>query len=68
MATQTYEQLIAGANKIKENELPESNTHDLVGEQLLQMTNKMQEENSNNGNKFSELGKKMSEINKEVIE
>ena len=44
MATQTYEQLIAGANKIKENELPESNTHDIVGEQLLQMTNKMQEE------------------------
>lgn len=55
MATQTYEQLIAGANKIKENELPESNTHDIVGEQLLQMTNKMQEENSNNGKKFSEL-------------
>ena len=55
MATQTYEQLIAGANKIKENELPESNTHDLVGEQLLQMTNKMQEENSNNEKKFSEL-------------
>lgn len=57
MATQTYEQLIAGANKIKENELPESNTHDLVGEQLLQMTNKMQEENSNNEKKFSELEK-----------
>lgn len=57
MATQTYEQLIAGANKIKENELPESNTHDIVGEQLLQMTNKMQEENSNNGKKFSELEK-----------
>lgn len=61
MATQTYEQLIAGANKIKENELPESNTHDIVGEQLLQMTNKMQEENSNNGNKFSELETKTSE-------
>lgn len=55
MATQTFEELIAGANKIKDNELPESNTHDLVGEQLLQMTNKMQEENSNNGKKFSEL-------------
>lgn len=55
MATQTYEQLIAGANKIKENELPESNTHDIVGEQLLQMTNKMQEESSNNWKKFSEL-------------
>ena len=62
MATQTYEQLIAGANKIKENELPESNTHDLVGEQLLQMTNKMQEENSNNGKKFSELETKTSEL------
>ena len=58
MATQTYEQLIAGANKIKENELPESNTHDIVGEQLLQMTNKMQEESSNNWKKFSELDKK----------
>lgn len=44
MATQTYEQLIAGANKIKENELPESNTHNLVGDQLVQMTSKMQEE------------------------
>lgn len=61
MATQTYEQLIAGANKIKENELPESNTHDIVGEQLLQMTNKMQEENSNNGKKFSELEKDIDE-------
>lgn len=50
MATQTYEQLIAGANKIKENELPESNTHDLVGEQLLQMTNKMQEESTKTDN------------------
>ena len=59
MATQTYEQLIAGANKIKENELPESNTHDIVGEQLLQMTNKMQEESSNNWKKFSELDKKL---------
>ena len=46
MATQTFEELIAGANKIKDNELPESNTHNLVGDQLLQMTNKMQEENS----------------------
>lgn len=57
MATQTFEELIAGANKIKDNELPESNTHNLVGDQLLQMTNKMQEENSNNGKKFSELEK-----------
>lgn len=54
MATQTYEQLIAGANKIKENELPESNTHDLVGEQLLQMTNKMQEESTKTDNSIME--------------
>lgn len=54
MATQTYEQLIAGANKIKENELPESNTHDLVGEQLLQMTNKMQEESTKTDNSLME--------------
>ena len=44
MATQSYEQLISGANKIKQNELPESNTATLVGEQLLQMVNKQQEE------------------------
>ena len=54
MATQTYEQLIAGANKIKENELPESNTHDLVGEQLLQITNKMQEESTKTDNSIME--------------
>jgi len=55
MATQTYEQLIAGANKIKENELPESNTHDIVGVQLLQMTNKMHEESSNTTKAFTDL-------------
>lgn len=67
MATQTYEQLIAGANKIKENELPESNTHDIVGEQLLQMTNKMQEESSNTTKAFTDLEtdrvKKTTELN-----
>lgn len=67
MATQTYEQLIAGANKIKENELPESNTHDIVGEQLLQMTNKMQEESSNTTKAFANFEtdrvKKTTELN-----
>ena len=46
MATQSFEQLIAGANKIKTNELPESNTASLVGEQLIQMVNKQSEEHS----------------------
>ena len=67
MATQTYEQLIAGANKIKENELPESNTHDIVGEQLLQMTNKMKAESSNTTKAFTDLEtdrvKKTTELN-----
>lgn len=44
MATQSYEQLISGANKIKYNELPESNTAQLVGEQLLQMINRQKED------------------------
>lgn len=62
MATQTYEQLIAGANKIKENELPETNTHNLVGEQLLQMTNKMQEDSVINQKKISELKSRLIKL------
>lgn len=67
MATQTFEELIAGANKIKDNELPESNTHNLVGDQLLQMTNKMQEESSNTTKAFTDFEadrvKKTTELN-----
>ena len=44
MATQSYEELIASATKIKNNELPESNTHDVVGDHLVQMATKAQEE------------------------
>ena len=44
MATQSFEQLIAGANKIKQNQLPESNTAGIVGEQLIQMVNKQKDE------------------------
>ena len=44
MATQSFEQLIAGANKIKQNQLPESNTAGVVGEQLIQMVNKQKDE------------------------
>lgn len=40
MATKTYGELLAGAQQIKENELPESNTHDLVGEQLFNMVSR----------------------------
>ena len=44
MATKTYAELLAGAQQIKENELPESNTHDLVGEQLVHMVNRASED------------------------
>lgn len=43
MATKTFDELIAGATAIKNNELPESNTHTLVGGQLLEMANKHKE-------------------------
>lgn len=44
MATKTYAELLTGAQQIKENELPESNTHDLVGEQLVHMVNRASED------------------------
>ncbi len=40
----TYEELMAGATQIKNNELPESNTHSLVGGQLLDMVEKQKED------------------------
>lgn len=40
----TYEELLAGATQIKNNELPESNTHSLVGGQLLDMVEKQKED------------------------
>lgn len=68
MATQTFEQLIAGANKIKENELPESNTHDLIGEQLLQMTNKMREISLVEASEAAEEAKRAAEEAKEMAD
>lgn len=43
MATKTFDELIAGATQIKQNELPETNTHNLVGEQLIAMAGKQKE-------------------------
>lgn len=40
----TYEELLAGATQIKNNELPESNTHSLVGGQLVDMVEKQKED------------------------
>lgn len=46
MATKSFDELIAGANTIKDNQLPESNTSSLVGDQLVQMSMKLKEENA----------------------
>lgn len=43
MATKSFEELNTGALTIKNNELPESNTHTLVGGQLVDMVAKEQE-------------------------
>ena len=46
MATKSFDELIAGANTIKDNQLPESNTSSLIGDQLVQMSTKLKEENA----------------------
>lgn len=44
MAEKTFDELLSGAQTIRDNELPESNTHTLVGEQLVYMVEKSKEE------------------------
>ena len=51
----TYEELLAGATQIKNNELPESNTHSLVGGQLVDMVEK-QKDRENPGPSFLQGG------------
>ena len=51
----TYEELLAGATQIKNNELPESNTHSLVGGQLLDMVEKNKDDKDKSDKKFTEL-------------
>lgn len=67
METRSYEQLISGANKIKYNELPESNTAALVGEQLLQMVNKQQEENRQRASEDLRVNKELEKCIQPVI-
>lgn len=58
----TYEELLAGATQIKNNELPESNTHSLVGRQLLDMVEKNKNDRDESDKKFTELEDKAKEI------
>lgn len=56
MAEKTFDELLSGAQTIRDNELPESNTHALVGEQLVNMVDKIKEEDSKLAELSSEQG------------
>lgn len=58
MAEKTFDELLSGAQTIRDNELPESNTHALVGEQLVNMVDKIKEEDS----KLTELSSESRNI------
>lgn len=55
----SYDELLAGAMKIMENELPESNTHVLVGTHMKDVVERMQDDDTQGGKKFTELDKKL---------
>lgn len=52
----TYEELLAAATQIKNNELPESNTHTLVGGHLVDMVERQKEDVEEQEKKVGELG------------
>ncbi len=55
----SYEELLSSAEKIMENELPESNTHALVGTHMKDVVERMQDDDTQGGKKFTELEKKL---------
>lgn len=58
----TYEELLAGATQIKNNELPESNTHSLVGGQMVDMVEKNKDDKDKSDKKFTELELKINPL------
>ena len=62
MAEKTFDELLSGAQTIRDNELPESNTHTLVGEQLVNMVDKIKEEDS----KLAELSSNISNVSSDA--
>ena len=70
MATKSFEELNTGALTIKNNELPESNTHTLVGTQLVDMVAKEQEIDSQAAQLRSDLSvttDKLTELDKVLL-
>ncbi|WP_300228189.1 hypothetical protein, partial [uncultured Bacteroides sp.] len=71
MATKTFEELKQMAIQIRDEKTNKQNTATRIGTQMLEHLNKLEQDfldKDTTEGKFSELGKKMSEINKEVIE
>lgn len=58
----TYEELLAGATQIKNNELPESNTHSLVGGQMVDIVEKNKDDKDKSDKKFTELELKINPL------
>lgn len=63
----TYEELLAGATQIKNNELPESNTHSLVGGQLVDMVEKQKENVEYVNNKIGAIETVLDKVNAEEL-
>lgn len=63
----TYEELLAGATQIKNNELPESNTHSLVGGQLVDMVEKQKDDVECVNNKIGTIETVLDKVNAEEL-
>lgn len=68
MATKSFEELNTGALTIKSNELPESNTHTLVGGQLVDMVAKEQEIDGQVAQLRSDLNETITALEQEQIQ
>ena len=63
----TYEELLAGATQIKNNELPESNTHSLVGGQLVDMVEKQKDDVECVNNNIGTIETVLDKVNAEEL-
>lgn len=63
----TYEELLAAATQIKNNELPESNTHTLVGGQLVDMVERQKEDVEDVNDKIGAIETVLDKVNAEEL-
>lgn len=63
----TYEEILAVATQIKNNELPESNTHTLVGGQLVDMVERQKEDVEDVNDKIGAIETVLDKVNAEEL-